>query len=96
MKLTYSYSIHGFSGGMMLTNTVSGEWLFDSFDVNQTLQNPNSEIKITVLEKTFDTVTINIVYRKNNQTLTITPSSEGHFKDEANAYGFSLTFNIKE
>ena len=96
MKLTYSYSIHGFSGGMMLTNTVSGEWLFDSFDVNQTLQNPNSEIKITVLEKTYDTVTINIVYRNLNQTLKITPSCEGLFKDEANAYGFSLTFNIKE
>lgn len=96
MKLTYSYSVHGFSGGMMLTNTVSGEWLFDSFDVNQTLQNPNSEIKITVLEKTYDTVTINIVYRDLNQTLTITPSCGGHFKDEANAYGFSLKFNIKE
>lgn len=80
----------------MLTNTVSGEWLFDSFDVNQTLQNPNSEIKITVLEKTYDTVKINIVYRQNNQTLTITPSCEGHFNDEANAYGFSLKFNIKE
>jgi hypothetical protein len=96
MKLTYNYSIHGFSGGMMLTNTIPGEWDFDSFEVNQTLKNPNSEVIITVLEKSYDTVTINIVYRNLNQTLKITPSCEGLFKDEANAYGFSLTFNIKE
>lgn len=80
----------------MLTNTIPGEWDFDSFEVNQTLKNLNSEVIITVLEKSYDTVTINIVYRNLNQTLKITPSCEGLFKDEANAYGFSLTFNIKE
>ena len=96
MKLAYNYTIYGFSGGMMLSNTVSGEWQFDSFEVNDTLDNPNSEVKITVLEKKYDAVVINVVYRKNNQTLTISPICEGHFKDDANAYGFSFTFNIKE
>ena len=34
MKLTYRYTVHGFSGGMMLFNTKDGEWDFD-FDFSK-------------------------------------------------------------
>lgn len=96
MKLIYDYLIRGYSGGMMLTNTTSGEWDFDSFDINQNLSNPNSEVIITVLEKGNDSVTINIVYRNNNQTLKILPNSDTRFTCDANAYGFTFIFKVKE
>ena len=94
MKLTYTYTVHGFSGGRMLSNTVSGEWV--SFGVGTELDSPNSEVKITVLEKTSDTVTIHARYRNNEKTMTVSLSNEETFKDEANAYGFSYAFTVKE
>ena len=49
MKLTYKYTVHGFSGGMMLFNTKDGEWDFDSFEVGSELKSADTEVKITVL-----------------------------------------------
>ena len=94
MKLTYTYTVHGFSGGRMLSNTVSGEWV--SFDVGTELDSPNSEVKLTVTEKTSDTVTIHAKYRTNEKTMTVSLSNEETFGDEANAYGFSYVFTVKE
>ena len=94
MKLLYNYTVHGFSGGRMLSNTVSGEWV--SFDVGTELDSPNSEVKLTVTEKTSDTVTILAKYRKNEKTMTVSLSNEETFGDEANAYGFSYKFTAKE
>lgn len=96
MKLTYRYTIHGFSGGMMLSNTTAGEWDFDAFDVGSELNGPNREVKITVLEKSNKTVSINIKYRKKENTLTISLKNEERFNEEANAYGFSYVFIVKE
>ena len=94
MKLTYQYIVHGFSGGRMLSNTVSGEWV--SFDVGTELDSPNSEVKLTVTEKTSDTVTIHAKYRTNEKTMSVSLSNEETFGDEANAYGFSYIFTVKE
>lgn len=96
MKLTYRYTIHGFSGGMMLSNTTTGEWDFYTFDVGSELNGPNKEVKITVLEKSYNTVSINIKYRKKENTLTISKANEERFNEEANAYGFSYAFIVKE
>ena len=94
MKLTYQYTVHGFSGGRTLSNTESGEWV--SFDVGTELDSPNSEVKLTVTQITSDTVTIHAKYRKNEKTMTVSPSNEDTFGDEANAYGFSYKFTAKE
>ena len=94
MKLTYTYTVHGFSGGRMLSNTVSGEWI--SFDVGTELDSPNSEVKLTVTQITSDTVTIHAKYRTNEKTMSVSLSNEETFKDEANAYGFSYKFTAKE
>ena len=96
MKLTYKYTVHGFSGGMMLSNTVDGEWDFSSFEVGSQLESVNTEVKITVFEKNSDSVTIKVAYRKNEKTGTVTTESETLFKDDANAYGFTLAFTVKE
>ena len=96
MKLTYRYTIHGFSGGMTLSNITAGEWDFDTFDVGSELNCPNREVKITVLEKSNNTVSINIKYRKKENTLTISSTNEERFKEEANAYGFTYSFIVKE
>ena len=94
MRLTYQYTVHGFSGGRMLTNTASGEW--DSFDIGTELDSPNSEVKLTVTQITSDTVTIHAKYRKNEKTMTVSHSNEETFGDEANAFGFSYVFTVKE
>ena len=94
MKLTYTYTVHGFSGGRMLSNTVSGEWV--SFSVGTELDSPNSEVKLTVTQITSDTVTIHAKYRTNEKTMSVSLSNEETFKDEANAYGFSYVFAVKE
>ena len=94
MKLTYTYTVHGFSGGRMLSNTASGEWV--SFGVGTELDSPNSEVKLTVTQITSDTVTIHAKYRTNEKTMTVSLSNEETFKDEANAYGFSYAFTVKE
>ena len=96
MKLTYRYTVHGFSGGMMLSNTVDGEWDFNSFEVASQLESVNTEVKITVLEKNSDSVTIKVAYRKNEKTMTVSTVSEEWFGDDANAYGFAFAFIVKE
>ena len=96
MKLTYKYTVHGFSGGMMLFNTKDGEWDFNSFEVASQLESVNTEVKITVLEKNSDSVTIKVAYRKSEKTMTVSTMSEEWFKDDANAYGFTLAFTVKE
>ena len=96
MKLTYKYTVHGFSGGMMLSNTVDGEWDFNSFEVASQLESVNTEVKITVLEKNSDSVTIKVAYRKNEKTMTVSTMSEERFKDDANAYGFAFAFVVRE
>ena len=95
MKLTYKYTVHGFSGGMMLSNTVDGEWDFNSFEVASQLESVNTEVKITVLEKNSDSVTIKVAYRKNEKTMTVSTMGEEWFKDDANAYGFAFAFTVK-
>ena len=80
----------------MLSNTVDGEWDFNSFEVASQLESVNTEVKITVLEKNSDSVTIKVAYRKNEKTGTVTTESETLFKDDANAYGFTLAFTVKE
>ena len=94
MKLTYQYIVHGFSGGRMLSNTVSGEWV--SFGVGTELDSPNREVKLTVTQITSDTVTIHAKYRTNEKTMSVSLSNEETFGDEANAYGFSYVFTVKE
>ena len=79
MKLTYKYTVHGFSGGMMLSNTVDGKWDFNSFEVGSRLESVNTEVKITVLEKNSDSVTIKVAYRKNEKTMTVSTVSEEGF-----------------
>ena len=96
MKLTYKYTVHGFSGGMMLFNTKDGEWDFDSFEVGSELKSADTEVKITVLEKNSDSVTIKVAYRKNEKTMTVSTMGEEWFKDDANAYGFAFAFTVKE
>ena len=96
MKLTYKYTVHGFSGGMMLSNTVSGEWAFDSLEIGKSLNSPNSEVQLTVTETTAKSVAINAKYRKNEKTLTVFTDRDERFGDEANAYGFSYAFIVKE
>ena len=96
MKLEYKYTVHGFSGGMMLTNTVSGEWEFEALETGKELDSPNSEVKLTVIKKTRDTVTIYAKYRNNEKTITVSSANEEKFNDEANAYGFSYAFTVKE
>ena len=96
MKLTYTYTVHGFSGGRMLSNTVSGEWEFEALCIGKELDTPNSEVKLTVIQKTSDIVTIHAKYRANEKTMTVSLSNEESFKDEANAYGFSYAFTVKE
>ena len=96
MKLTYKYTVHGFSGGMMLFNTKDGEWDFNSFEVGSELKSADTEVKITVLEKNIDSVTIKVAYRKNEKTMTVSTMSEEWFKDDANAYGFAFAFTVKE
>ena len=80
----------------MLSNAAEGEWELDSLAVGAEPKSPDSEVKITVLEKTGDTVTVHIKYRENEKTMTLSPSKEEKFSDEANAYGFSYVFTIKE
>ena len=94
MKLTYRYTAHGFSGGRMLTNTVSGEWV--GFDVGTELVSPNSEVKLTVIQKTNDTVTIHARYRKKEKTMSVSLLGEETFGNEANAYGFYCVFAVKD
>ena len=96
MKLTYKYTVHGFSGGMMLFNTKDGEWDFNSFEVGSELKSADTEVKITVLEKNSDSVTIKVAYRKNEKTMTVSTVSEECFKDDANAYGFAFAFTVRE
>ena len=95
MKLTYRYTVHCFSGGMMLSNTISGEWKFNSLDIGKMLDSPNSEVNLTVLQKS-NTVKIHVKYRKNEKTMTVSLLNEEIFKDEANAYGFSYAFIVRE
>ena len=80
----------------MLFNTTTGEWDFNTFEVGSELNVSDREVKITVLEKSYNIVSINIKYRKNEKILTIGPSSEERFNEEANAYGFSYAFIVKE
>ena len=80
----------------MLSNTTAGEWDFDTFDVGSELNGPNRVVKITVLEKSNNTVSINIKYRKKENTLTISLTNEERFNEEANAYGFTYMFIVKE
>ena len=80
----------------MLSNTTAGEWDFDTFDVGSELNGPNRDVKITVLEKSNNTVSINIKYRKKENTLTVSKANEERFNEEANAYGFSYAFVVKE
>jgi len=94
MRLTYKYIVHGFSGGRMLSNTVSGEWV--NFDVGTELDSPNSEVKLTVTQIASDTITIHARYRTNEKTMSVSLSNEETFGDEANAYGFSYVFTVKE
>jgi hypothetical protein len=96
MKLTYRYTAYGLSGGMMLSNTVHGEWDFTSFEVGSQLESVNTEVKITVLEKNSDSVTIKVAYRKNEKTMTVSTMSAEWFKDDANAYGFAFAFTVRE
>ena len=96
MKLTYRYTVHGFSGGMMLSNTVDGEWDFHSLEVGSQLESVNTEVKITVLEKRGDSVTIKVAYRKNEKTMTVSTAGEERFQDDANAYGFAFLFIVRE
>ena len=96
MKLSCKYCVHGYSGGMMLSNTIDCDWNDDLLIPGNKLDNPNSEVKITVLNKTNNAVTINIIYRKKEETLNISSVKEEYFKDDANAYGFSYSFIIKE
>ena len=96
MKLTYRYTVHGFSGGMMLFNTKDGEWDFNSFEVGSELKSVNTEVKITVLEKNSDSVTIKVAYRKNEKTMTVSTVGEERFGDDANAYGFAFAFTVRE
>lgn len=96
MKLTYKYAVHGFSGGMMLSNTVDGEWDFNSFEAGSQLESVNTEVKTTVLEKNSGSVTIKVAYRKNEKTMTVSTMVEERFKDDANAYGFTFAFIVRE
>ena len=80
----------------MLSNTVDGEWDFNSLEVASQLESVNTEVKITVLEKNSDSVTIKVAYRKNEKTMTVSTMSEEWFKDDANAYGFTFAFTVKE
>ena len=43
-----------------------------------------------------NTVSIKIKYRKKENTLTISLTNEERFNEEANAYGFSYAFIVKE
>ena len=94
MKLRYHYTVHGFSGGRMLSNTLSGEW--DSLTAGMELDSPNSEVSLTVSEVTVDTVTLRVRYRQKEKTLTLSRGREESFRVEANAYGFTYLFSIKE
>ena len=96
MKLTYTYTVHGFSGGRMLSNTVSGEWEFEALCIGKELDTPNSEVKLTVTQIASDTITIHARYRTNEKTMSVSLSNEETFGDEANAYGFSYAFTVKE
>ena len=78
----------------MLFNTVSGEWDFAFLEEGRELDTPNGEVKLTVLAKTCDTVTLHCRYRKNEKIMTVSASNEGDFGDEANAYGFSFAFRV--
>lgn len=94
MKLRYHYTVHGFSGGRMLSNTVSGEW--DSLTAGKELDSPNSEVSLTVLAVTEGAVTLRVRYRQNEKTLTVSRGRDESFNVEANAYGFTYLFSIKE
>ena len=95
MKLTYKYTVYGFSGGMMLSNTVGGEWDFNSFEILSQLESVNTEVIITVLEKNSDSVTLKVAYRQNEKTITVSTMGEEWFRDDANAYGFTFAFTVK-
>ena len=96
MKLTYDYTVHGFSGGRMLFHRESGEWDFFSLEKGLDLDTPNKEVKMIVIDKTCDTVTFRMQYRRNEKCVTVSASGEEHFSDEANAYGFSFVFRIRD
>ena len=96
MKLHYTYSTHGFSGGMMLSNSTSGEWHFDTFQQGATLACPNSELQVVVQEKTCNSVLLNVKYRQTQATLQVSCNNPQRFGSEANAYGFSIEFAVKE
>ena len=80
----------------MLYNTTTGEWDFNTFEVGSELNVSDREVKITVLEKSYNIVSINIKYRKKENTLTVSKTNEERFNEEANAYGFSYAFIVKE
>ena len=94
MVLEYRYSVHGYSGGMMLTRTVDGKITLDSAAIGSRLDFPNGEIAVTLLGICADSVTLNVRYRSSERILTVTRYSEEQFCDEANAYGFSLAFKL--
>ena len=96
MKLTYRYAVHGVSGGILLSNTVSGEWELASLTVGAELESPDHEVRITVLERDGDAVTLRIAYRRREAILHVSAAREEQFTDEANAYGFSYSFTVKE
>lgn len=94
MVLEYKYSAHGYSGGMMLTSSVDGNVMLSSAAVGSRLDCPNGEIAVTLLSKCADSVTLNVRYRNSERTLTVTHNSEERFCEEANAYGFTLSFRL--
>ena len=75
---------------------VIGEWDFFSLEKGLDLDTPNKEVKMTVIDKTCDTVTFRMQYRRNEKCVTVSASGEEHFSDEANAYGFSFVFRIRD
>ena len=94
MVLEYKYSVHGFSGGMMLARSVDGKVLLDAVAVGSRIDCPNVEIVVTLLCKCTDEVTLKVSYRDRERILTISRNTEERFCEEANAYGFTLAFKL--
>lgn len=95
MKLTYTYNVHGYSGGMMLSNSASGEWILDTLATGTTLVGPNPEVQIVLIGKSADRAMITIKYRNDQSMTSLSLNSIYTFSDSANAYGFSYTFSLK-